>query len=135
MDSNEFEEIRFLGPGFNWGKIQGTIAVGVGGGDSPLPAGTRVSAETYDPGKACMQCPKSVAEGRLDMAITTPVWYAAMAFLDKGYFPSPLPPFVPSLALPTSKSLPLHRGAVEHYREKGDLQPSKGFRAVGSQSL
>ena len=62
MDSNEFEEIRFLGPGFNWGKIQGTIAVGVGGGDSPLPAGTRVSAETYDPGKACMQCPKSVVE-------------------------------------------------------------------------
>jgi len=56
MDFSSLQEIRFLGPGFNWMKIQGMIAVAVGGYDSPLPAGTKVLVETFDPGLAAELC-------------------------------------------------------------------------------
>jgi len=88
---NALHELRFLGPGFNWMKIQGMIAVGVGGYDSPLPAGTKVLVETFDPGKACMEGPLLIADGSVHTAITTPPWYASMALQGKGYFSSPIP--------------------------------------------
>lgn len=91
MNQNDLRELRFLGPGFNWMKIQGMIAVGVGGYDSPLPAGTKVVVETYDPGRACMEGPLLVAQGKVHTAITTPPWFAKMAVEGKGYFSSPLP--------------------------------------------
>lgn len=61
----DLAEILFLGPGFNWLKTQGMIAVGIGGYDSPLPPGTRVLMETFDPGTACMEGPLLIARGRL----------------------------------------------------------------------
>lgn len=91
MNQSDLRELRFLGPGFNWMKIQGMIAVGVGGYDSPLPPGTKVVVETYDPGKACMEGPLRVAQGKDHTAITTPPWFAKMALEGKGYFSSPLP--------------------------------------------
>lgn len=91
MDFRDLQELRFLGPGFNWMKIQGVIAVGVGGYDSPLPAGTKVVVETYDPGRACMEGPLLVAQGKVHTAMTTPPWFARMAVEGKGYFSSPLP--------------------------------------------
>jgi TRAP-type uncharacterized transport system substrate-binding protein len=91
MDSKSPGELRFLGPGFNWMKIQGIIAVGMGGYDSPLPKGTTVSATTFDPGQACMEGPRLVAEGKFHTAITTPPWFGRMALEGKGYFSSPLP--------------------------------------------
>lgn len=65
MNFKSLQELRFLGPGFNWMKIQGMIAVAVGGYDSPLPPGTKVLVETFDPGKACMEfaCPMFKLEG------------------------------------------------------------------------
>lgn len=91
MNFKSLQELRFLGPGFNWMKIQGMIAVAVGGYDSPLPPGTKVLVETFDPGKACMEGPLLVSEGRVHTAITTPPWFARMALEGKGYFSSPLP--------------------------------------------
>jgi TRAP-type uncharacterized transport system substrate-binding protein len=90
MNYSSLKELRFLGPGFNWMKIQGMIAVGVGGYDSPLPAGTKVSVETFDPGKACMDGPLLVGRGEVHTAITTPPWFARMALEGKGYFSAPL---------------------------------------------
>ena len=91
MAPQDLAELRLLGPGFNWMKIQGIIAVGVGGYDSPLPKGAKVSVMTYDPGKACMEGPQLVAEGKIHAAITTPPWFARMAVAGKGYYSSPLP--------------------------------------------
>ncbi len=91
MDGKTAAEIRFLGPGFNWMKIQGIIAVGMGGYNSPLPKGTTVSVATFDPGAACMEGPRLVAEGKFHTAITTPPWFGRMALEGKGYFSSPLP--------------------------------------------
>jgi uncharacterized protein len=85
------KEVKFLGPGFNWMKIQGIIAVGMGGYNSPLPKGTTVSVTTFDPGEACMKGPLWVAEGRFHTAITTPPWFGRMATGGKGYFSSSLP--------------------------------------------
>ena len=91
MNRSDLKELRFLGPGFNWMKIQGMIAVGVGGYDSPLAPGTRVLVETFDPGAACMQGPILVANGTVHTAMTTPPWFGRMALEGKGYFSSPLP--------------------------------------------
>ena len=91
MTTNDLKKLYFLGPGFNWMKIQGIVAVGIGGYDSPLPAGTKVFVETYDPGKACMEGPLLIADGAVHTAITTPPWYASMALQGKGYFSSPIP--------------------------------------------
>jgi len=91
MTTNNPQQLCFLGPGFNWMKIQGMIAVGVGGYDSPLPPGTKVFVETYDPGKACMEGPLLVGNGTVHTAITTPPWYASMALQGKGYFSTPIP--------------------------------------------
>jgi TRAP-type uncharacterized transport system substrate-binding protein len=91
MDFKSLRELRFLGPGFNWMKIQGMIAVAVGGYDSPLPPGTKVAVETFDPGAACMEGPLLVARGEVQTAITTPPWFAKMALEGKGYFSSSLP--------------------------------------------
>ena len=91
MDAKNLAELRFLGPGFNWMKIQGIIAVGMSGYNSPLPQGTTVSVTTFDPGAACMDGPLLVAEGKFHTAITTPPWFGRMAIEGKGYFSSPLP--------------------------------------------
>lgn len=89
--SKQLKEVRFLGAGFNWMKIQGMIAVGICGYDSPLPKGTKAVVVTYDPGKACMEGPLLVAKGKLHVAMTTPPWFARMALEGKGYYSSRLP--------------------------------------------
>lgn len=111
MDAKNLAELRFLGPGFNWMKIQGIIAVGMSGYNSPLPQGTTVSVTTFDPGAACMNGPLLVAEGKFHTAITTPPWFGRMAIEGKGYFSSPLPvralarfPHFDQLALAVKKS-------------------------------
>ena len=111
MDAKNLAELRFLGPGFNWMKIQGIIAVGMSGYNSPLPQGTTVSVTTFDPGAACMDGPLLVAEGKFHTAITTPPWFGRMAIEGKGYFSSPLPvralarfPHFDQLALAVKKS-------------------------------
>ena len=111
MDAKNLAELRFLGPGFNWMKIQGIIAVGMSGYNSPLPQGTTVSVTTFDPGAACMDGPLLVAEGKFHTAITTPPWFSRMAIDGKGYFSSPLPvralarfPHFDQLALAVKKS-------------------------------
>jgi len=91
MANKSKKEIKFLGPGFNWMKIQGIIAVGVAGYDSPLPPGCKASVQTFDPGPACMGGPLLVAKGKVDTAMTTPPWFGRMALEGKGYFSSPLP--------------------------------------------
>ena len=116
MTARDLAELRFLGPGFNWMKIQGIIAIGVGGYDSPLPKGTKVSVTTFDPGTACMEGPRLVAEGKFQTGITTPPWFGRMAVEGKGYFSSPLPlralarfPHFDQLALAVKKEVGLTR--------------------------
>jgi TRAP-type uncharacterized transport system substrate-binding protein len=84
-------DVKILAPGQNWLKIGSMLALGLDGYYSPLPKGSTVSVTTFDPGPACMDAPRLVAEGRYHMAITTPVWYGRMAMEGKGFFDRPLP--------------------------------------------
>lgn len=84
-------EVRFLGAGQNWMPLCSCIALGIGSYESPLPAGSKVSVTTFDPGSSIFTGPELVAAGEYDFAITTPAWVGASAVEGKEPFTSPLP--------------------------------------------
>lgn len=84
-------DVRILGGGQNWVMLGGRIAIGLAGYYSRLPKGSTVSVVTSDPGLSCLEGPKWVAEGKVDMAITTPDWFVKLALEGKPPFDEPLP--------------------------------------------
>lgn len=84
-------DVKMLGGGRNWLDLSAKIALGLSGYYSPLPKGSTVSINTYDPGLACMQAPSLVAQGRFHTAISTPGWFVKLAREGRPPFRKKLP--------------------------------------------
>ncbi|HZO36077.1 MAG TPA: TAXI family TRAP transporter solute-binding subunit [Solirubrobacteraceae bacterium] len=84
-------EFRILTAGRNWLNIGSALAIGLNGYYSPLGPGSSVTVTTFDPGAACMEGPRLVADGKFDVCMTTPQWYVDMARRGAGRFDAPLP--------------------------------------------
>lgn len=84
-------DLKMIGGGRNWMDLSAKIALGLTGYYSPLPKGSTVSVATFDPGIASMRSPLLVAQGRYQMAITTPHWYVRLAAEGRPPFKKRLP--------------------------------------------
>lgn len=107
-------DVRILGGGQNWVHVTSQLAHGLSAHLAAKDPDSTVSMVTGLPKRLCLEGPRWVAEGRYDMGITTPTWYAQMAIEGRGPFRQPLPlsliavlPHDDQLALAVRASSPL----------------------------
>ena len=83
--------LQILGAGQNWVHITSQLAHQLSGHLGKARPGSTVAMVSGDPMAMCMDGPRWIADGRYDMGITTPLWYARMAIEGRGRFKEPLP--------------------------------------------
>lgn len=84
-------DLKILGAGANWITLAGKIVLGLTGYGGRLPKGSTAAVISTEPGQACLDGPRWIAEGKVDMAITSPDWLVRLAVEGKPPFEKPLP--------------------------------------------